>query len=186
MLSLSMRTTLVLAGSLLLAGCSTPPRNDGGGVTAGSAPSKIPTTDRSPGMSPSDPAAVDGAQSALTPRDALLAWLARNGGTPDVGAAPVLRLPITLTWGEHRLTIAASRLGGDDGVAVKLDDSALGIALKDRARNKCPADQPSCRVWIEGRRRGLDGDVGSIQVTRFVSVIADGEAADKVELLSKP
>jgi hypothetical protein len=181
MLESSMRNTLVLAGLLALAACSTPPRGDGGGLTAGSATTNTP--DRSPSMTPSDPAATS---QALAPRDALLAWLDRNGARPDIGAAPTLKLPVTLTWGEHRLTIADTRLGGGDGLAVKLDDSALGIALKDRARNKCPADQPSCRIWIEGRWRGLDGEVGNVAVTRFVGVIADGDAADQVELLPTP
>jgi hypothetical protein len=180
-----MRTALVLAASLAIAasgGCSTPSRNDkAGGTAGGSTTTPGPTTpppDRSPGMT-----TTDSTSQALTPRADLIAWLDANGGKPDLGTAPVLRLPVTLTWGDQRISITGATLGE---VAVKLDDSALGISLKDRARNKCPADQPTCRVLIEGRWRGLDGDTGTIQVTRFVSALAADQAGDRVELVQAP
>lgn len=130
---------------------------------------------------------ADSPTHPLVPRAELIAWLDANGLRPELGAAPVLKLPVTITWGEHRLTIAGARLGGDDGLAVNLDDSALGISLKDRARNKCPADRPSCRILIEGRWRGLvENDTGQIQVTRFVSAIADDQTVDRIEVVQGP
>lgn len=175
----AMRTMLALAATLVLA-CSTPPKTDSGGAATGGSTTPGTTTppDRSPGMTTTDPAS----SQALEPRDALLSWLDAHGGTPDIGAAPVLKLPVTITWGDQRLTLAGATLGGEGGLALKLDDTALGISLKDRARNKCPKDSPSCRILIEGRWRGLEGEVGTIQVTRFVSVIADGQPGDRVEL----
>ena len=120
---------------------------------------------------------------ALTPRDALLAWLGSQGGDRDIGSAPSLRLPVTITFDADRLTLTDTRLGGADGIVVRLDDAALGISLKDRVRQKCPADRPSCRIWIEGTWRGLDGDVGQVAVTKFAGVIPDGDpAGERVEL----
>lgn len=130
-------------------------------------------------MTSSDPSATS---QALAPREELLAWLDANGGRPDIGSAPVLKLPVTLFWGEHRLTISGARLGGEGGLPLQLDDSALGISLKDRARNKCPKDRTECRVLLEGRWRGLQGEVGVIQVTRFVNALADDQPGDRVEL----
>jgi hypothetical protein len=126
---------------------------------------------------------LDANSQALEPRDALVAWLTRNGGQRDVGSAPVLKLPVVITMDADRLGITGARLGADGGIALKLDDTALGIALVDRVRQKCKGDTPSCRVWLEGRWRALDGDVGQVQVTRFAGLIAADDAGDRVEIL---
>ncbi|MEZ4398626.1 MAG: hypothetical protein R3B06_01310 [Kofleriaceae bacterium] len=127
-----------------------------------------------------DPAATS---QALEPRPDLLAWLDANSGARDIGAAPVLKLPVTLTFDADRLGIVGAALGPADGQALALDDSALGISLMDRVRTKCPADQPTCRVWLNGRWRGVTDGKGAVQVVKFAGVIGAGDAGDRVELV---
>ena len=82
---------------------------------------------------------VDGA--ALDDDAALLSWLEASGGK-------ALRLPVRLTFDdEHRLAIQAATVGG---VPLKLDDTAMGVAVLDQVRRLCPAGEPGCTVWLEG------------------------------------
>lgn len=131
-------------------------------------------------MTPPAPAATS---HGLEPRADLLAWLAANGGTPDIGTPPRLRLPVVVTMDADRLGITGATLGTADGHPLKLDDTALGIALKDRVRQKCPADAPSCRVWLEGVWRGVVDGKGVVQVLKFAGVIAADAAGDRVEII---
>lgn len=117
---------------------------------------------------------------ALAPTDALLNWLDRNGGARDIGGPPKLKLPVDVTLDPDRLGIAGATLGG---FPVNLDDSALGIALADRVRQKCAAPAITCRVWVEGTWHGQAGDVGQVHVSRFVGLVAATDAGDRVEIM---
>jgi hypothetical protein len=158
---------------LALSACSGAKRSDA--PTAGDT-TPAPTATDAPstgGAAMPDPTTTT---QPLAPQAALVAWLDRNGGTPDLGAAPVLKLPVTIAMDADRLGITGATLGE---LAVTLDDTALGIALKDRVRQKYPAGAPGLRVWIEGRWRGD----GKIQVTRFAGVIAADDAGDHVSIV---
>ena len=63
------------------------------------------------------------------------------------------------------LGITAAHLGE---LPVRLDDSALGVALLDRVRQACPA--ASCTVLLEARWGALVGGAGAdtLAVMRFV------------------
>ena len=156
-----------------LAACSGAKRNDA--PTAGDTTPAAPAVDAPPTGGSAMPDLSTSAQ-ALEPQAELVAWLDHNGGSPDLGAAPVLKLPVTIAMDADRLGITGATLGA---LAVTLDDTALGIALKDRVRQKYPVGAPSLRVWIEGRWRGD----GKIQGTRFAGVIAAGDAGDRVEIV---
>lgn len=129
-------------------------------------------------MTQPDPAATP--SQALTPTAELLAWLDHNGGARDIGGPPRLKLPVEVTMDADRLGIVGATLGE---VAVKLDDTALGIALADRVRQKCPAGSTTCKVWLEGTWRGHDAAGGQIQVTKFAGLIGANDAGDRVEIL---
>lgn len=82
---------------------------------------------------------VDGA--ALSDDAALLAWLEASDGK-------ALRLPVALTFDdEYRLAIQTAQVGG---VALKLDDTAMGVGVLDQVRTLCPKGEPGCTVWLEG------------------------------------
>ena len=160
----------------VLAACSGTKSTDAPRATEPPPPAVVIDAPTGGSMTAPDPSATS---QALEPKDALVAWLDRNGGPRDIGGQATLKLPVAVTMDADRLGITGAALGA---LAVKLDDTALGIALKDRVRQKCPADAPTCRVWIEGTWRGVSGDVGQIQVTRFVGAIAAGDAGDRVEI----
>ena len=163
-----------------LAACSGAKRNDA--PTAGDTTPAAPAVDAPPTGGSAMPDLSTSAQT-LEPQAELVAWLDHNGGSPDLGAAPVLKLPVTIAMDADRLGITGATLGTADGQALKLDDTALGIALKDRVRQKCPADAPSCRVWLEGVWRGVVDGKGVVQVLKFAGVIAAAAAADRVEIV---
>ena len=82
---------------------------------------------------------VDG--SPLADAGALLAWLEGSGGK-------ALRLPVAMTFDdEYRLAIQTAHVGG---VPLKLDDTAMSVALLDQVRGLCPPGQPGCTIWLEG------------------------------------
>lgn len=103
-------------------------------------------------------------------------WLARScepGNSPDI-----LRLPFTLTLGRARSSVAAAALGADPGVldlAVRVDDSALGISLADRASQACP-DAARCLLWLEGTWQDAAGEC-SFRVVRVVRPLSAAERA---------
>jgi len=88
---------------------------------------------------------------ALQPVAELRAWLDRQG---EPRPRPRLRLPVAMRFAAgHRMAIDTARVAGapgDDGLAVVLDDSALGIALIDHVRRHTPAGAGGCALWLEG------------------------------------
>ena len=172
-----LRSHLFALGAVLAA-CSGTKSTDAPRTTEPPPPQPAVVIDAPTGGSMTAPD-LSATSQALEPKDALVAWLDRNGGPRDIGGQATLKLPVAVTMDADRLGITGATLGA---LAVKLDDTALGIALKDRVRQKCPPDATTCRVWLEGTWRGVSGDVGQIQVTRFVGAIAAGDAGDRVEI----
>ena len=84
---------------------------------------------------------------------ALLAWLAKNEKQAN-GMRRRVRIPVVVFFDDYRLDVSGAFLGvsPDDpsDIALDLDDSALGISLIERLRERCPADQPSCVIRVEG------------------------------------
>ena len=118
----------------LLVGCAAPalppPATPEPPVATRLSPTPVGTFDDGPAVA--DPAAV-------------LAWLEAERGRR-------VQLPVRVRFDdEHRLAVAAATLGPDapGALALKLDDTAMGIALIDQLRTRCPAG-PTCTVWLEG------------------------------------
>lgn len=75
---------------------------------------------------------------------ALLAWLQGRKG--------LVQLPVVVAFDdEHRLGIVRAWVGASEaaGLKLKLDDTAMGVALLDHLRTACPPG-PTCEVWLEG------------------------------------
>jgi len=66
----------------------------------------------------------------------------------------LVRIPVVAFMDEHRLQISSAFLGvsadASNHIALRLDDSALGISLIDRLRQRCPEDRRPCVIWVEG------------------------------------
>ena len=97
---------------------------------------------------------------SIEPPDGLLAWLSTNATKPD-GKRRRLRIPVVIHFDEHQLQITNAFLGvpseASKGVTLHLDDSALGISLRDRLRKRCVKDELACTVWLEGYWGSLIG-----------------------------
>jgi len=79
----------------------------------------------------------------------------------------VIRLPIAVRW-QPRFPVVVQRkkqfkawrleafignlssLNDPQAIAVKLDDTALGIRISDRVRMQCPVPAHTCTLWLEG------------------------------------
>jgi hypothetical protein len=88
---------------------------------------------------------------ALAPADQLLAWLEdrRRDAKPRL-----VRVPVVLATAAGALDLASARLGaGADALAVRLDDSLLGVGLEWHAKRDCKG-QSSCAFWVHGYVRG--------------------------------
>ncbi len=84
----------------------------------------------------------------LTPADELLEWLESQG-------KKTLRLPVVVHFSEGRLGIARAYVAVSPGrekgaLKVGLDDTALGISLLDRLRDRCAPSVDFCAVWLDG------------------------------------
>lgn len=67
-------------------------------------------------------------------------------------AASILRVPIGLKLtplGVQRAWIMDGDSGGE-GLAVRLDDSRLGVGLAERVRSLCEED--SCEIWVRATK----------------------------------
>jgi hypothetical protein len=70
------------------------------------------------------------------------------------------------------------------GLALKLDDGALGVGLADTLRSRCPG-ATSCAVWVEGQWGELiampsfddDDDPPTFSVMRIGKLVAPGDPA---------
>lgn len=98
------------------------------------------------------------------PAAALGEWLAAK--------RDVVRLPFTI-WLDGAPRVVRTAVVGiapapNAALAVRLDDSALGIALVDQLGQRCGAKAARCVVWLAGR--------SVVGATRTFGVLAVGEA----------
>lgn len=90
---------------------------------------------------------------ALSPADALIAWIERQRFD---GEPRLLRLPLILARGDHGFDLGSARIGpAVDAVVVHASDAALGIGLADRAHTACRGtDARRCGFLVEAYWRG--------------------------------
>lgn len=84
---------------------------------------------------------------AVSPASALLAWLEGEGAGRTV-RVPVVVVPSPLGLASGYIA-ASVEVPESEGLAVRLDDSTLGVSLADRLRDDCAYDVP-CAIWVEG------------------------------------
>ena len=80
----------------------------------------------------------------LSPKSDALKWL-----SIAQAARTSFRVPLEITV--SRLGVSGGSLGfADDRIEVKLNDSAMGMGLCDRAHHWC-ANKPTCAMWVWAR-----------------------------------
>lgn len=90
----------------------------------------------------------------VSPSGPLLGWIARQQESD--GKPRVIRLPVSLALIRDGGAISSAHVGvadAPDALALELDDSSLGISLRERVHEKCP-DTQRCDLWLEGYWRG--------------------------------
>lgn len=93
---------------------------------------------------------------------ALRAWLVAGG-------ARTVLVPVQVRV--DALGVGDARIGA---LPVRLDDTALGVALHDRVRQACP--DATCAILVEGRWGAVLGAEGdTLAVTRFVGLADPAE-----------
>ncbi|MDP2304938.1 MAG: hypothetical protein Q8P18_02810 [Pseudomonadota bacterium] len=119
---------------LLLLGCAARP------APASRPPPSLEPTVATP-LTPPPARTFDDGPAVADPA-AVLTWL-------DAGRGRRVQLPVVVQFDDqHRLAVTGASIGAG-GVPLKLDDTAMGIALIDQLRTLCPPG-PACTVWLEG------------------------------------
>jgi hypothetical protein len=123
---------------------------------------------------------------AIAERAELLAWLASHAR--EGGSGSTLKLPIALELRDGGAHVGDAHLGLDGGserLTVLLDDSALGVALVDRARHHMRSDG-TCTLWLEGVWLGATQSGGRFAVSAVRGAIGASarEAAARVYVAS--
>lgn len=104
---------------------------------------------------------------ALRPSGELTTYLE---SLKTIGGKPLLvRLPVVITLDPTGFGIDKATVGE---LAIKLNDSALGISLMDRLRTACP-NASTCAIWLEGHWRSPAG----FDIRKVGKPIADAELA---------
>jgi hypothetical protein len=106
---------------------------------------------------------------ALSPKSELLAWLGAQAATT------LLRVPVELEVSVLGVSGAAIGFGGDR-LEVKINDSALGESLADRAEMWC-SGQRTCAMWVWATWHD-----GTLRVTRAEAAIAAADRAAATHL----
>jgi hypothetical protein len=106
---------------------------------------------------------VDGPAVDDTP--SLAAWLDAHDGD-----SRQLRLPVSMG---NRVAGATSFEVGS--IAIRVSDSALGVALADHVRTKC-ASQARCRLWLEGY-----WSANTLHLRRVGELVGDGSVRVAIE-----
>jgi hypothetical protein len=92
---------------------------------------------------------------ALEPSGELLAGLDREAPA-DARPRRRIRLPVVVSLADGGLSIGGAFIGvsaaspGADPIALRLDDTALGVSLLDQVRAHCPDAGAGCALWLEG------------------------------------
>lgn len=104
------------------------------------------------------------AAQALSPTADVLAWLAQQAPTT------LLRVPVELTVSV--MGVSGASLGfAADRPAIKVNDSALGESLADRAAEFC-GEAETCALWLWGNWKD-----GGLRVTKVEGAIAVADRA---------
>lgn len=115
---------------------------------------------------------------ALAPVARLRAWL------DGAGRGALLRVPVVVAVSP--LGVAEGHVGvrpgepGPNDLRVHLDDTALGIALADRARSAC-GSSGWCALWVEGTWLGeqvpgvLATELPVLRVLRVAGPVVSGD-----------
>lgn len=102
--------------------------------------------------------------AAIGSKAELLAWLTRQS------ASTLLRVPLELEVSV--LGITGASIGfASDRLQVKVNDSALGESLADRAHGWC-GDQSTCAMWVWANWQD-----STLRVTRAEGAIAPSDRA---------
>jgi hypothetical protein len=117
---------------------------------AGTAPAPQRTMEKGPKTPHVDGKFIPGPR--IADAAALGAWL-------DAHPKELIRIPVVFKLGEYR-KIESAHIGitGDlppDAVQLKVNDSALGVALSDHIRRSCAEGPTTCVMWLEGHARQL-------------------------------
>ena len=83
---------------------------------------------------------------ALEPADALQKWL--DAQVDSAGKPKRVRLPVVVTQGEHGFE-RRGFVGTEKGLALQLDDTAMGVSLADHAHRVCK-DAKRCVLLLDG------------------------------------
>ena len=134
---------------------------DATSVDASSENAMIKSPRPAPEFEPAQPVAV---------KAELAAWLGKQA------ADTLLRVPVELKVSVMGVEGAAIGFGADR-LAVKLNDSALGESLADRAQQFC-GDAETCAMWVWGN--WIDG---GLRVTRAEGAIAAADRAAATHVL---
>ena len=133
---------LVLLGGVACSGRAAGPGNE---------PAPEPPAPTAPPSSSAETAPMTDAPftdgPAVTPPDALLAWLESEG------ADKTLRLPVVVSVSPLGVTggvVATSPPDAPEAaLALKLDDGAMATSLQQHLARVCPGET-TCAVWLEG------------------------------------
>lgn len=120
--------------------------------------------------STSSPALTVVAQ-ALSPKSEALQWLsaAQRAGTS-------FKVPIEVR--RSALGISGAELGfADDRISVEIDETALGIALADRAATWCGDDADKCAMWVWARWKD-----GTLVITKAEAKIPPSDRASATHI----
>lgn len=162
-----MRAAALAALALLACSSSAPPRaaepRGDARATDAAAPDATETTMNKTAQP--DPA-FERAQPT-SPRDPLAAWLERVGDR-------LLRVPVELDVDVMGITGGSIGFGADR-LAVKTNDSALGVSLADRAAELCGDDATTCAMWVHAHWKA-----GTLQIVKVEGAIEDRAAATHV------
>jgi uncharacterized sulfatase len=120
----------------------------------------------------------------ISPSSRLLAWLdaeLQRGESP--GGPRRIRLPVSVTL-DAAGGVASARIGVSDeadAIKVRLNDSALGISLADRARQMCGSGS-RCAVWVEGFWRGRVNGAAQFDLRKVHRAIPNEELKTAIYL----
>ena len=117
-----------------------------------------------------------------TPASGLREWLDAESLSPT---PRLVRLPLLVRRDGAGYSLRGARIGSaPDALEVIVDDTALGVALSDRAAFHCGRERDVCALVVDGRWRGArDGELALAVVSVLGSIDTTArEAATTVEV----
>ena len=120
----------------------------------------------------------------ISPSGPLLRWLIDT--VPSVSGPRVrVRLPVIVRFSQSSIGIAEAFIGtvnrvDTETMFLRLDDSAMGVSLFERVRERCSKSETACAVWLEGywdggRSASLPGAFGFtvVEVHELIEATTD-------------